>query len=80
MTQLNLRTLRLEGRAWLSENIPDDLSLPGPDEDITPELEAWTRDFRKKLGAKGWLAPSWPKHFGGGGFSPQAAAVITVVR
>ena len=47
MTQMNLRTLRLEVRAWLSENIPDDLSLPGPDEDITPELEAWTRDFRK---------------------------------
>ena len=77
MTQMNLRTLRLEVRAWLSENIPDDLSLPGPDEDITPELEAWTRDFRRKLGAKGWLAPSWPKHFGGGGFSPQSAAVIT---
>ena len=76
MTQANLKTLRLEVRTWLAENVPSDLKLPAADEDISPELEAWTRDFRRKLGAKGWLAPAWPKHFGGGGFPPQAATVI----
>ena len=76
MTQQNLNALRAEIRAWLRENVPPDLDLPGSDEDITPELEAWTLEFRRKLGQKGWLAPSWPKYFGGGGFSAQAGAAI----
>ena len=76
MTQQNLNALRAEIRAWLRENVPQDLDLPGSDEDITPELEAWTLEFRRKLGQKGWLAPSWPKYFGGGGFSAQAGAAI----
>ena len=76
MTNLNLQALRQEVRAWLGENVPRDLVLPRPDEDISPELEAWTVDFRRKLGAKGWLAPSWPRYFGGGGFPPQAGAAI----
>ena len=66
MTQQNLNALRAEVRAWLGENVPPDLDLPGPDEDISPELEAWAMEFRRKLGEKGWLAPAWPKYFGGG--------------
>ena len=76
MTQQNLNALRAEVRAWLGENVPPDLDLPGADENITPELEAWTLEFRRKLGQKGWLAPSWPKYFGGGGFSAQVGAAI----
>ena len=76
MTQQNLNALRAEIRAWLGENVPPDMDLPGADENITPELEAWTLEFRRKLGQKGWLAPSWPKYFGGGGFSAQAGAAI----
>ena len=76
MTQANLWALRGEVRAWLRENVPQDLDLPGPDEDLTPELEAWTLEFRRKLGEKGWLAPQWPKYFGGGGYSQQAANAI----
>ena len=76
MTQQNLNALRAEVRAWLGENVPQDMDLPGADENITPELEAWTLEFRRKLGQKGWLAPSWPKYFGGGGFSAQVGAAI----
>ena len=76
MTQTNLWALRGEVRAWLRENVPQDLDLPGPDEDLTPELEAWTLEFRRKLGEKGWLAPQWPKYFGGGGYNQQAANAI----
>ena len=76
MTNKNLQALRAEVRTWLGENVPRDLALPRPDEDMTPELEAWTVDFRRKLGAKGWLAPSWPKHFGGGGFPNAEGAAI----
>jgi 3-oxocholest-4-en-26-oyl-CoA dehydrogenase alpha subunit len=31
----------------------------------TPETWQITRDFHKKLGAKGWLAPAYPKKYGG---------------
>ena len=76
MTNVYLEALRAEVRAWLSANVPRDLVLPRPDEDISPEIESWTVDFRRKLGAKGWLAPSWPRHFGGGGLPPEAGSVI----
>ncbi len=76
MTNVGLHALRAEVRAWLGENVPRDLVLPGPEDDISPELEAWTLDFRRKLGAKGWLAPSWPKHFGGGGLPPKTGSAI----
>ena len=76
MSSVDLLALRAEVRAWLGENVPKDLALPGPHEDISLELEAWTVDFRRKLGAKGWLAPSWPKQFGGGGLTPEAGGVI----
>ena len=71
---IHLQALRAEVRAWLGEKrFPGDLVTAwGPMMDISPELEAWTVDFRRKLGAKGWLAPSWPKYFGGGGLPPQA--------
>ena len=76
MTQQQLNALRAEVRAWLGENVPPDLDLPGPDEDISPDLEAWAMEFRRKLGEKGWLAPAWPKYFGGGGFPQKAADAI----
>ncbi len=76
MAMMNLQALRAEVRTWLDENVPRDLKLPPPGEDLDPELVAWTVDFRRKLGAKGWLAPSWPRYFGGGGLPPAAAAVI----
>ncbi|MBI4296917.1 MAG: acyl-CoA dehydrogenase family protein, partial [Chloroflexi bacterium] len=34
------------------------------------------REARRKLGAKGWLASTWPKEYGGGGLSLEEAAVI----
>ena len=73
---MKLLALRQEVRTWLAENVPPDLKLPSSTEDISPELQVWTTEFRRKLGAKGWLAPAWPKHFGGGGLSNEAAGVI----
>ena len=72
----DLMTLRAEVRAWLDENIPRDLVLPSSGQALGPDLEAWAVDFRRKLGAKGWLAPSWPTYFGGGGLPVAAGAVI----
>ena len=51
---------RLEVRAWLAENLPR-------------ELRGWSvrpppgllKEFHKRLFAKGWIAPHWPKEHGG---------------
>ena len=51
---------RLEVRKWLAENLP-------------PELQGWStrpppeliRPWQRKLYDRGWVAPNWPKRYGG---------------
>jgi len=66
---------RAEVRAWLEANVPR-VELPPDTADLTEEHSAIGRAFRRELGAKGWLAPTWPKEFGGGGLSPDHALVL----
>jgi len=70
---------RQEVRSWLGGNLPA-TPRPGPAENSTPEwtvrLEEARREFRRRLGAQGWLVPTWPKEFGGAGLSGDYAAII----
>jgi alkylation response protein AidB-like acyl-CoA dehydrogenase len=66
---------RAEVRAWLEANMPR-VELPPDTADLTEEHYAIGRAFRRQLGAKGWLAPTWPKEFGGGGLTPDHAVVL----
>ncbi|HEY5626273.1 MAG TPA: acyl-CoA dehydrogenase family protein [Dehalococcoidia bacterium] len=56
--------LRQEAHEWLTSEL-------GTDHDSDPEPMPPgympERDFERKLGAKGWLALSWPEEYGGGG-------------
>jgi alkylation response protein AidB-like acyl-CoA dehydrogenase len=54
---------REELRSWLRENVPPDWEGVFLEEDE----EAWLtgRAFVRKLAAKGWVAPAWPKEYGG---------------
>ena len=68
--------------AWLEGNAPKRQSLDDdePDDPQTAE-EAATRlaenqALFRKLGEKGWFAPTVPKELGGGGLTPQHAVVI----
>jgi alkylation response protein AidB-like acyl-CoA dehydrogenase len=57
---------RREVRQWLEQEIPQrwiELA-PGIWEE-TEESWALAREFQRKLGQKGWLAPSYPKEYGG---------------
>ena len=63
------QAFRAAARAWLIEHFPRDLNAPLDGGPLDSENQARVRDFRLKLGEKGWLAPSWPKEFGGGGLS-----------
>lgn len=59
---------RDEARAFIAENYPPELRRVGSDrEDLgKEEMLRWHRI----LGRKGWVAPAWPKEYGGPGWTP----------
>ena len=71
---------RLEAREWLQANVPT--SLVGKADAITDafmgggkptgDMDLW----RRRMGEKGWGAPTWPKQYGGGGLTPAEARVL----
>lgn len=70
---------RKEVRAWLEANavMPAELGpLPLDEMDLTREQWDWTREFHRKLGAKGWLFPMMPAKYGGGGMDLGMDIVI----
>ena len=67
---------RGEVRAWLDENVPDDMTDPVDRNDRTPEQLAFAHELDMKLAVKGWLHPTMPKQYGGGGLSAEYAAII----
>ena len=56
---------RDEVRGWLKANLPQDLrdKIANYDELTRDDLLRW----HKILAKKGWVAPAWPKEYGGGG-------------
>jgi alkylation response protein AidB-like acyl-CoA dehydrogenase len=54
--------LRAEVKEFLRETVP---SGPGPSRATSQENWPAQMDFLKKLAAKGWVAPAWPKEYGG---------------
>ena len=69
-------TFRREARAWLEENVPDDMTEPVDRNDLTDEQYAFARDLDRRLAEKGWLSPTTPAEYGGGGLSQEHAAII----
>ena len=79
-----LDTFRSDVRAWLEANYPAELRDPGAKVDPeamwggqafldSDDLQiAWMR----KMGEKGWTAPTWPAEYGGGGLTPAQARVL----
>jgi alkylation response protein AidB-like acyl-CoA dehydrogenase len=73
------QAFRAEVREWLQANavMPKELGTLALDEiGITREQWAWCRDFTSKFGHKGWLYPTLPKQYGGGGLTHDHALVI----
>ena len=67
---------REEVRAWLKENVPEDLKRPLEASQLDPPTWLWIKEFRQKLGQKGWLHPTYPTEYGGGGLSAEHEVVI----
>ncbi len=67
---------RIVVRDWLLQHSPGDLRIPPDGSPLQPETQTRVKDFRRALGSQGWLAPTWPKQYGGGGLNPALAEVI----
>jgi alkylation response protein AidB-like acyl-CoA dehydrogenase len=53
-------------RAFIAENYPHEMRVPNPETDLTKQqMLLWHRILHKK----GWIAPLWPKEYGGPGWS-----------
>jgi alkylation response protein AidB-like acyl-CoA dehydrogenase len=66
---MTLDTLAQIVRDWLKDNFDDKIKDSSIDSDAREE---WTR----RLAARGWTAPHWPKKYGGGGLSFQEHVVL----
>lgn len=75
----DLETFRAETRSWLEANCPDEmrnLSFHWEDAHLiysTDAAEVW----RERMAEKGWIAPMWPKAYGGGGLTREEATVLS---
>ncbi len=74
---------RAEVRTWLDANIPEDKKAPIDPESLTEgdagalaDLYWFWRDKHKELAAKGWLYPTYPKEYGGGGLGGEHETII----
>jgi len=54
---------RQELRQFLQAELPADAGGDGDEE--TAEAWEFSKQFQKKLAARGWLVPQWPKQYGG---------------
>ena len=71
-----LEEFRKEVRAFIEENALKEplahreLMLP------SSEMYKKGREMQRKLGAKGWFAPGYPKEYGGGGLDIERCVII----
>ena len=76
-----IAAFRKEVRTWLEENMREarHLRLSSSWSTIeNPEEDAFRHAFAKKLSAKGWLFPTLPVEYGGGGLSKDHYYVLDV--
>jgi alkylation response protein AidB-like acyl-CoA dehydrogenase len=79
----DLNTFRIEVRQWLADNCPAEMRSPMASEkdacwgglNFTFQSEA-QRLWLKRMGARGWTAPDWPKEYGGGGLNREQLKIL----
>jgi alkylation response protein AidB-like acyl-CoA dehydrogenase len=68
----NDQEFRLQVREWLAANFPPELRFPTRRLDFRQAM-AWHRT----LAAKGWVAPGWPREYGGMGLSAYRQVIFS---
>jgi 3-oxocholest-4-en-26-oyl-CoA dehydrogenase alpha subunit len=61
---------------WMNENVPEDLRHRNDSFHEPHEVYLAQRELGRRLGAKGWLYPTAPKQYGGGGLDVDSTLVI----
>src|SRR5213594_2017647 len=67
---------RAEVRAWLEANVPPELAERPRDEAENYQQYLLRRKLGRKLGEKGWLYPTAPTEYGGGGLSVDHTIIL----
>jgi alkylation response protein AidB-like acyl-CoA dehydrogenase len=66
-------SFRTQVREFIKEHLPAGYGTPGagpftaPE---TPEQRAFYKQWQRALAQRGWIAPHWPKEYGGAGMTP----------
>jgi len=73
-----LAEFRTEASQWLQAHFPTSLAHQQPPgiAGFGAKLSGDWKVWQERLGEKGWSAPTWPAEYGGGGLSPEEAAVL----
>ena len=67
---------RQEVRAFLDQRVPPERHAPVDPESLDDDTFAYFREVHKEMGARGWLYPTYPKQYGGGGLTADHEMVI----
>ena len=67
---------RKEVKAWMADHVPNDMEQPADPIDLSYEQYQKRRDLGRSLGQQGWLWPTAPTQYGGGGVSVDHSIVI----
>jgi alkylation response protein AidB-like acyl-CoA dehydrogenase len=67
---------RLTVRSWLEDHVPDELTEPQADDEDGFKHYQLKRELGRSLGAQGWLYPSAPPEYGGGGLDIGSVLVL----
>lgn len=71
-----MERFRAEVRSWLEANIAEEMKESLDPDDFTDKKYRYWRGKHKDLATKGWLNPTYPKEYGGGGLTGAHEAVI----
>lgn len=67
---------RREVRSWLEENIPAEMRAPVDRMELSQAQYDYWRETHKVLAEKGWLYPTYPKEYGGGGLTGEHETIL----
>ena len=67
---------RQEVRAFLESNLPDGLVATIAQDGVTYEQYQKQRELARSLGERGWLYPTYPQEYGGGGLDIDHAIIL----
>lgn len=71
-----MAAFRKEVQSYLNQIIPKELVVAADLSKNTDEQYEMRREIARKLGVRGWLYPTMPKEYGGGGLTMEHAIVI----